>query len=167
MGLKRGTVKLLPHDSGWDVLYNQEKEKLLKVLDGQVLNIQHVGSTAIPIIMAKPIVDIAILVKSLKKIDAGELETLGYQKKEENRIERMFFTKGPEENRIIYLHIGDKTTNYIQDMIIFRDYLIRNPEEAKNYEKLKQELAEKFSDNREQYTLAKENFVQEIVRRCK
>lgn len=169
IGLKRGTVKLVPHNSEWDELFGAEKVKLREVLGDLVVDIQHVGSTAIPTIPAKPIIDITILVKSLDEVDKNtdKIETLGYQKKQENRPERRFFTKGPEENRIVYLHIGDESTSYIKDMIIFRDYLIQNPTEAQKYSDLKKELAEKYADNREPYTAAKEKFVQEVVRRAK
>lgn len=169
IGLKRGTVKLVPHNPEWDELFRTEKAKLLEMMGGLVIDVQHVGSTAIPTISAKPIIDIAVLVKSLKKAKeyVGKIETLGYQKKQENRPERLFFTKGPEENRVIYLHIGDESTDYVKNMILFRDDLIQNPTEAKRYSELKKELAKKFSDNREQYTAAKEKFVQEVLGKTK
>lgn len=169
IGLKRGTVKLVPHNPEWDELFQSEKKKLLGVMGEIVIDIQHVGSTALPTISAKPVIDIAVLVKSLKEVEkyVEKIEVLGYQKKQENRPERLFFTKGPEENRIIYLHIGDESTDYIKDMINFRDYLIQNPTEAKRYAELKAGLAKKFADNREPYTAAKEKFVQEVVERAK
>lgn len=169
IGLKRGTVKLVPHNPEWDELFRAEKAKLLEVMCDIVIDIQHVGSTAIPTILAKPIIDIAVLVKSLQEAEKyiEKIQALGYQKKQENRSERMFFTKGPEENRILYLHIGDVNTDYIKDMIVFRDCLIQNPDEAKRYAELKAELAKKFANNREPYTAAKERFVQEVVERAK
>lgn len=169
VGLKRGTVKLVPHNPEWDKLFRAEKAKLLEIMGGIIIDIQHVGSTATPAISAKPIIDIAVSVKSLREAEkyAEKIEALGYQKKQENRPERLFFTKGPEEERIVYLHIGDESTNYIKDMIIFRDYLIQNQTEAKKYEELKKELAEKFADNREPYTAAKEKFVQEILEKAR
>ncbi|KKT81295.1 MAG: hypothetical protein A3B99_04040 [Candidatus Yanofskybacteria bacterium RIFCSPHIGHO2_02_FULL_44_12b] len=169
VGLKRGMVKLVPHNPEWDELFQSERMKLLKVFGDLVVDIQHIGSTAIPTIPAKPIIDIAILVKLLKEVNnyVEKIGRLGYQKKQENRPERLFFTKGPEDNRIVYLHVGDDSTNYIKDMILFRDYLIQNPREAKRYADFKQELAEKFADNREPYTAAKEKFVQEAIDRAK
>jgi GrpB-like predicted nucleotidyltransferase (UPF0157 family)/8-oxo-dGTP pyrophosphatase MutT (NUDIX family) len=169
IGLKRGTVKLVPHSREWGELFPVEKVELLEALGDLVVDIQHVGSTAVPTISAKPIIDIAILVRSLKEVEkrAGRIEALGYQKKQENKPERLFFTKGPDENRMVYLHVGDESTEYIKDMIIFRDYLIQNPHEAEKYMQLKKELAEKFEDNRESYTAAKEKFVQEVGERVK
>jgi len=169
IGLKRGTVKLVPHDLEWDKLFLVEKAKLFEVLGAMAVDIQHVGSTAISTIPAKPIIDIAVLVKSLDEINAciEKIEAIGYQKKQEHRTERLFFTKGPEGNRIVYLHIGDESTDYIMDMILFRDCLIQNPADAQRYVELKQELVGKFSDNREQYTAAKEEFVQKILRKTK
>ena len=169
IGLKRGTVKLVPHDPEWDKIFRAEKVKLLEVLGEMAVDIQHVGSTAIPTIPAKPIIDIAVLVKSLDetKMCTEKIEAVGYQKKQENRPERLFFTKGPEENRIVYLHVGDESTDYIKDMILFRDYLIQNPAEAQRYSNLKKELAEKFADNREPYTAAKGKLIQEVLRKAK
>lgn len=169
IGLKRGTVKLVPHNPEWNELFLAEKARLLEILGDLVVDIQHVGSTAISTIPAKPIIDVAVLVKSLEKVKecAGKMEALGYQKKQENRSERLFFTKGPEENRIIYLHMGDESTNYINDMIIFRDYLIRNPAEARKYTELKNGLAKKFADNREPYTAAKEKFIEGMLEKAK
>lgn len=160
---------MVPHNPEWDELFRTEKAKLLEVLVDIVEDIQHAGSTAISAIQAKPIIDIAVLVKSLEKANeyVGKIETLGYQKKHENSPERMFFTKGSEENRIIYLHTGDESTDYIKDMITFRDYLIQNPAEARRYAELKRELAEKFADNRGPYTAAKEKFVREVLDKAK
>ena len=168
VGLKRGTVRLVPHHPEWDALFQAEKAKLLEALGDLVLDIQHVGSTAIPTISAKPIIDIAVLVKSIEEVSkrVGNIETLGYQKRQEDRPDRIFFTKGPEEKRIVYLHIGDASTNYVQDMIAFRDYLIENPGQAKKYMELKSELAEKFADDRDTYTPAKESFVQEVLKKA-
>lgn len=169
IGLKRGTVQLVPYDSDWGQLFLSEKKNLIKVFNDHIVDIQHVGSTAIPTIPAKPIIDIAVLVKSLNKIDkciAG-LELLGYRKKEEDRTDRQFFTKGSEENRIVYLHVGDESNEYIKDMIVFRDYLAQNLTEAEKYAELKKELAGKFANSRKFYTAAKENFVQEVLRKVK
>ncbi len=169
VGLKRGTVKLVPHDPEWEELFRSERAKLQEIFREIVIDIQHVGSTVIPTIPAKPIIDIAVLVKSLKdaKKYTENIEAMGYQKKQENRAERLFFTKGPEENRIVYLHIGDGGTDYIKDMVLFRDYMIQNPAEAERYAKMKHELMEKFSEAREKYTAGKDEFVQEILRKAK
>ena len=92
---------------------------------------------------------------------------MGYQKKQENRPERLFFTKGPEESRIVYLHIGDENTNYVKEMILFRDHLIQNPETVQKYMKLKKKLAEKFAGNRKSYSSTKEKFIRKILRKKK
>ncbi len=168
IGLKRGTVKLVPHDPEWAGLFQAEKAQILGALGDLVLDIQHVGSTAIPTISAKPIIDVAVLVKSIEEAckRVGTIEALGYQKKQENNPERLFFTKGPEEMRIVYLHIGDRGTNYVQDMIAFRDYLIQNPGQAKKYMELKSRLAGKYAGDREPYTAAKESFVRDVLKKA-
>ncbi len=169
IGLKRGTVKLAHHDPEWDALFRAEKTKLLEALSDLVLDIQHVGSTAIPTISAKPIIDIAVLVRSIEEASkqVPEIEALGYERKEEQKPERLFFTKGPEERRTVYLHVGDRGTSYIEDMIAFRDYLIEHPWEAHKYMELKKELAEKHADDRETYTAGKEKFVHDVLKKAK
>ncbi len=126
------------------------------------------NSTAIPTILAKPIIDIAVLVKSIDEAckEVLKIEALGYEKKQEERPERSFFTKGPEEMRTVYLHIGERTTPYIQDMIAFGDYLIENPREAIKYMELKSELAEKFANDRETYTAQKETFIRDVLKKA-
>jgi GrpB-like predicted nucleotidyltransferase (UPF0157 family) len=168
IGLKRGTVKLVPHHQEWDELFRVEKANLLEAVGNQILEIQHVGSTAIPTISAKPIIDIAVLVRSIEEAcqQVAKIEALGYRRKQENKPERLFFTKGPEEKRIVYLHIGDRSTNYIQDMITFRDFLIQHQSQAQKYMELKNKLAEKFADDRELYTAAKEKFVQDVLKKA-
>ncbi len=159
---------MVPHNQEWDALFQIEKAKLFEALGDQILDIQHVGSTAIPTISAKPIIDIAVLVRSIDEAckQVGKIEALGYEKKQEEKSERIFLTKGPEEMRTVYLHIGDRGTNYIQDMIAFRDYMIKNPGQAKEYMELKSELAEKFVNDRETYTAAKEKFIRDVLKKA-
>lgn len=124
-GLKRGKVKLVQCDPKWKQNFNREKKKLKKIFGVDALDIQHLGSTAILGILAKPIIDIGIIVPSLEKAEAyaKAIEKIGYIKKKENRQDRLFFTKGPEEKRTHYLHIGELGNGYIENMVLFRDYL--------------------------------------------
>jgi len=168
IGLKRGIVKLVKYDPKWRKSFAYEMKKIKKVFGKDVLDIQHVGSTAIPGILAKPIIDIALIVPSLSK--AGrykeKLKKIGYEiKKNDKRKERLFFTKGPEERRTHYLHIGEIGSGYAEDMILFRDYLRQYKITAKNYSELKEKLAKEYKDKREIYSAKKEKLVEEILLR--
>src|SRR5687768_2741649 len=122
LGLKRGTVKLVPNDPEWSKSFAEEAQKLQLIFEDCVVAIEHIGSTAIPATLAKPIIDIGVIVPSLEKAKSyrEKLKEIGYVMKEnDNRKERLFFTKGPEGLRTHYLHIGEKGSGYIEDMIRF------------------------------------------------
>jgi GrpB-like predicted nucleotidyltransferase (UPF0157 family) len=170
IGLKRGTVKLARYDRKWKSDFKVEEKKLKKIFGKDCLELQHVGSTAISGILAKPIIDIAIVTPFISEVKhfEGELNKIGYKiKKNDNRKERLFFTKGPEEKRTHYLHISEIGSGYIEDMILFRDYLCKHDDMAKNYSGLKEKLAEKYKNRREVYTAKKEKFIKEIIKKAK
>ena len=166
LGLKRGTVKLVTHDPEWEQSFKEEDEKLRAVFGDLALTIEHVGSTAIPATLAKPILDIGVIVPSLKEAKnyKDKLKEIGYVLKEnDSREERLFFTKGPEELRTHYLHIGEKGSRYIEDMIRFKNYLNSHEEIAKQYSDLKEKLLDAYGGSREQYTEQKEELVKEVL----
>ncbi len=170
IGLKRGTVKLIRHNPKWRQNFEREEKKLKKVFGRDALKIQHVGSTAIPGILAKPIIDIALIVLSLQKARCYErkLKEIGYKiKKNDTKRERLFFTKGSEKRRTHYLHISEIGSGYAEDMILFRDYLRNHKDVAKKYSELKEKLAEKYPKAREIYAVQKEKLIEETVKKAK
>lgn len=170
IGLKRGTVKLVKHNPEWRQSFAKEEKEIRRVLGQDCIDIQHVGSTAIPGILAKPIIDIAVVVPALEKVKRSqvELKAIGYELKENDaRIERLFFTKGSEEKRTHYLHVGEIGSGYTEDMILFRDYLCNHKDAAEEYSELKRSLAEKYQNMREMYTRKKQNFIESILAKAK
>lgn len=169
IGLKRGVVILVKHTPKWKGSFEEEKRKLKKIFGVSVLDIQHVGSTAIPGILAKPVIDIGIIVPFLNeaKQSAKALRKIGYIQKKDDRIDRLFFTKGPEKKRTHYLHIGEKGSGYVEDMILFRDYLRKHRRLANEYSELKEGLYKQYGDRRNLYTAQKEKFVKEILKKAK
>ncbi len=169
IGLQRKKVKLSNYNLGWKKLYQKEEKLIRSVIEKYILDIQHVGSTSIPKVKAKPIIDIAIGVKSLK---VGEkciklLERLGYEYKCDAGIKgRHFFTKGSENNRTHYLHIEKLNGKLWENHILFRDYLIKHKEAVKEYSGLKEELVKKYKDNRDIYTIKKNSFIQKILKKA-
>ena len=151
-------ITLTEHNANWERYYAEEASELQKVLpNGTIVN--HIGSTAIKGIWAKPIVDILVEVSgNLAEVATG-LQNNGWIKmsQSENRIS---LNKGYTENgfveKVYHLHLRYKGDN---DEIFFRDYLNTHPEIAKEYEKLKLELWKKFEHNRDGYTAAKTEFV--------
>lgn len=166
LGLKRGIVRLVPHKVSWHKTYIDEARQIQNSLHIEPSSIQHVGSTSIPSILAKPILDIAIRVDSLSIVDAWakSLEELGYLYKgfEPNMPQRRFFTKGPEELRKVYLHIVDNEE--FERMITFRDALTANNQLAEEYSHLKKRLAAANENNRHQYTHLKNEFITSVLK---
>lgn len=167
IGLARGTVKLVSYDPSWQARFEAEAKLLQQKLGISADHIQHVGSTAIPGILAKPIIDIATPVDSLTVVDewVEPLAELGYWNKgpQADMPKRRFFTKGPEDKRTVYLHVV--TNEEYKRLIAFRDALRANLELAKVYSDLKAKLAASLADDRAQYTRQKNDFIQEILAR--
>ncbi|OGT38701.1 MAG: ribosomal-protein-S5p-alanine acetyltransferase [Gammaproteobacteria bacterium RIFCSPHIGHO2_12_FULL_37_14] len=173
--LKRDHVDIVPYNPEWSDMANAEISKLRSVLPFKnIIDIQHVGSTAIPGISAKPIIDIQIAANSLeemKVIAIPALQKLGYEYWYENPDpERMFFVKGMPpfgEKRTHHVHIVEPTSKHWQEKILFRDYLITHPEIAQKYQQLKIVLAQQYTYDREEYTNAKGEFVNKILQLAK
>jgi len=163
LGLKRKTIKLIPHQKMWDDYFIKEKKRIQKAIPE--IYVEHVGSTAIPSICAKPIIDIALGIDKMKDFNKykNKLTKLGY-KYHANRGSRFnkIFTKGPADCRVVYIHLVRYKGKHWQKYINFRDKLIKNKKLAKEYERLKIKLAKEF-ENRDYYTKAKEKFISNII----
>jgi len=171
LGLKRGKVKLSPHNPKWTGFFEKEKKILQKSLGKTIIDIQHVGSTAIPGIPAKPIIDIAVAVPGLGRKEPEKyiesLKKVGYEYRGEDRPREHLFVKGGEEKRICYLHMVKFNSKAWKNYLLFRDYLRAHKKVAAEYGKLKLELAKKFSDNRKSYTAGKDKFIQKVLKKLK
>ena len=169
IGLQRKKVKLFSYKPLWKKLYKKEEKSLLNILGKDILDIQHVGSTSIPGVKSKPIIDIAVGVKSLKigKKFIGPLKKMGYECKGNAGVRgRLFFANGNENNRTHYLHIEKLNSRNWKNHIIFRDYLCKHKKAVKEYNILKEKLAKKFKNDRDQYTAKKEFFIKKIINKC-
>jgi|SRR3989344_1891384 len=171
LGLERGKVRLVSHNPKWAELFEQEKSLLLKTFGDRILAIEHIGSTAIPGLPAKPIIDINVAISSLKDIGIfiKELPKLGYEYIPERMFaDRKFFPKGPAEERTHHLNLVEITSETEwKDKLLFRDYLRIHQEAREIYSKVKQGLADKHPDNREEYRKQRSVFVDSIIKRAK
>jgi GrpB-like predicted nucleotidyltransferase (UPF0157 family) len=157
-------VELVPYDKRWPELFEAERAELMTLRAHGIKDIQHVGSTAIPGLAAKPIVDVMVGVEPLLVgqglLDA--LKRLGYEYFGEYGIPgRHFFRKG--DPRTHHLHWVGWGGDFWVRQVDFRDYLRAFPEEAERYERLKRDLAARFSSDRDSYTKAKTHFVEDIL----
>ncbi|MGM7682874.1 GrpB family protein [Cytobacillus sp. Hm23] len=171
LGVNKGEVKLVENKySQWNSLYLEEKETLDLLIGNYVKDIQHIGSTAIRSILAKPILDILVGVESLSDIqqfDTNVLKEEGYYHLSKVEIEgKEVFAKFFNLNTMTkshILHIVEYKGEWWQQHTFFRDYLNNNPQMAKEYEALKKTLAIKYPNNVSAYSDEKNSFVAKVL----
>lgn len=165
-------IIIADYDPRWPILYAQERELILALTGQNVVAIEHVGSTAVPGLGAKPIIDIMAAVRSLLDAEGciEPLARIGYEyvpDYEDVMPERRYFRKGARLGaRTHHLHMVELESDFWRRQLLFRDFLRTHTEAARQYYSLKKELALKFRTNREAYTEAKTSFIEEIVERA-
>lgn len=170
LGVGRRMVFLKKRHKEWKEAFDTEKESLKKLLGGTVLDIQHIGSTAVPGLSAKPLLDMLMAVRSLSEVENIRpiLEAHGYTYREngpDGGVRRLFM-KGPEESRTHHLHVTEHRSPFWKRSIALRDWLRLHPEDVKRYEILKGRLAEQYANDRESYTKGKHEFISAILTKC-
>lgn len=171
IGLKRGTVKLMPHQAQWDKKAQDVIEVLKQILNDTAIDIQHIGSTAISSIHAKPILDIVVGVRELNDIlpHTEALKQHGIICRGTDVSDQILLVMGDFENdtRTHHIHVvqwnGTAWNNYIN----FRDYLNAHPEKAMLYDACKQKLAAQFPNDRIAYTAGKEDLIDGLLKEAR
>jgi GrpB-like predicted nucleotidyltransferase (UPF0157 family) len=166
-------IKIVEYDPRWPGQFDQEAERLRASLpEGALTRVEHFGSTAVPGLAAKPVIDILVGVRSLaeaRNTVVPALEPLGYAFWYDNpRMDRLFFVRGlpPNGPRTHHVHvIEDGSPDW--ERLLFRDYLRAYPDERDRYARLKRDLAERHRDDREAYTEAKGAYVREVTERAR
>jgi len=170
IGLKRGTVELLPHNPLWEDIAAETIKLLKSLLNDVAADIQHVGSTSIQNICAKPIIDIAVGVNTLDSIKPyiELLKKNGIIFRKEDVKEQLLFVIGDfeKEFRTHHIHVVEWNSIAWNNYINFRDYLNAFPEYAKEYDDLKKKLALEFANNRGNYTAGKQEFIDRILKQA-
>jgi len=162
-------IEVVSYNSNWKGMYKEEEEKIKNVFSDIIIDIHHIGSTAIPGIKAKPVIDILVEVKDIEVVDQHnhKMEELGYEAMGEYGItKRRFFRKG-ENNRTHHIHIFQVGNVEIERHINFKEYLIAHPDKGREYSKLKEKLTNKYTYDVENYTNGKSDFIKEIDRKAK
>ncbi|HAU1193255.1 TPA: GNAT family N-acetyltransferase [Legionella pneumophila] len=154
-------IKVVPYDSSWSMQFEQEAEQIKKALGNNCIDIHHIGSTSVPGLAAKPVIDMIPVVLDLSKVDSANtaMRTLGYEAKGEYGIPfRRYFQKG-DNQRTHHAHVFELGNSEIERHLKFRDWMRSHPEDREAYARLKQELARQYSDDVTAYCLGKEDFI--------
>lgn len=176
LGLKRGTVKLCDHEKEWEIQAENTVKILKSILGDTACDIQHIGSTAVSSIKAKPIIDIVVATDSFEKVLSYETnlrEEGFYYRPNVHLGEQLLFAKGSYydgtgDMQTHFIHVVHTNSSDYVNYINFRDYLNENPETAKEYEKIKLSLEKSFptDDSRQKYTAGKQEFISFVLRKA-
>lgn len=155
---------IVPYDPEWEKKFETEKTAIQRALGAVVLEVHHIGSTAVSGLAAKPIIDILVAVESLD--DRAEFErglsALGYvNTPHDDDANRLCYMRGVPSAYHVHV-VGLNSWTYWRH-IIFRDILISSPDVRSDYERLKMELAARYRGNREAYTDGKSEFIERTV----
>jgi GrpB-like predicted nucleotidyltransferase (UPF0157 family) len=163
-------VEVLPHKPQWRDSFEAEAKHVAAALGENVVAIHHIGSTAIPNIYAKPVVDLLVEVRDITQVDgqSSTMESLGYEVMGEYGIPgRRYFRKNNQEGiRTHQIHTFEAGTAEVVRHLAFRDYLIAHPVDAQSYSELKRRLAEEHPQSMDEYMDGKDGFIKEIERRA-
>lgn len=160
-------VEVVPYNPGWPRMFEDEADRLRPVLESKLLRLHHIGSTSVPGLAAKPIIDILAEVEDITKLDNlnEHMIAAGYTPKGEFGISgRRYFFKGNDERHTVHIHAFEVGHTEIRRHLLFRDYLRAQPDTAKRYAERKRSLAEHFPYDVEGYTDGKDDFIHEVDR---
>ena len=166
-------IEIVDYDPRWPILFDEEAKRLRVILDPSlIMGLEHFGSTAVPALPAKPIIDILIAVQSLADARISFIEplrTLEYVYWADNpRKDRMFFVKGMPpfgSGRSHHVHVTEPDGEMWR-RLAFRDYLRAHPEESRTYERLKRRLAAEHPTDRDAYSDAKSDYIESVMRKA-
>jgi GrpB-like predicted nucleotidyltransferase (UPF0157 family)/predicted kinase len=162
----REKVEIVPYNPEWPAQFEAEKRRIEGALGALAIEIHHMGSTAIPGLAAKPIIDIMIVVRKLD--DAAQciapLKELGYTFVDHpENVDRRFFRRG-QRPRTHHIHIVEQDSQALKEHLVFRDALRGDPQLRDRYAALKYDLAERCRNDRAQYTKSKTEFVTQVIK---
>ncbi len=165
-------IALTDYDPDWPALFDAEATRVRTALGDSVTAIEHFGSTAVPGLSAKPVIDLLVGVRSAAEAQeraVPALEALGYAFWYGNpNPDHLFFVKGlpPNGPRTHHVHIAEPWASD-DPRLVFRDILRADPEEARRYAKLKRDLAARFPGDREAYTNGKTEYICGVMQKAR
>jgi GrpB-like predicted nucleotidyltransferase (UPF0157 family) len=162
------TVEIVAYDPAWPGRFAELGRELRAGLGDVALRIDHIGSTSVPGLAAKPVIDVQVSVAAFEPLAAFSqpLERLGYVYRADNPERTKRYFREPPGRRRTHLHVRRAGSFSEQWALLFRDYLRAHPDVAAEYEAVKRRLAIRFREDRRAYTDAKGPFMWEVIRRA-
>lgn len=159
-------VNLSEYNLNWEKEFEIEKKRIVEVIGDKIVGIEHIGSTSIKGLEAKPIIDIIVGVQHLEEVSniVMPLSKIEYEYVHKPEFkDRRFFRKGLWGQGTCHLHICEMNSSEWVEKLLFRDYVRLHPDIAIEYASLKKELASKYKFDRPTYTRKKEPFIKRII----
>ncbi|MBE7519959.1 MAG: GrpB family protein [Thermoflexaceae bacterium] len=157
-------IIIFEHDPRWRLLFAEEAERIRRACGAAIVAIEHVGSTSVPGLAAKPIIDIMTGVSDLAAAHAliPAMERLGYESAGAHGVEgRLYFRRGAPRSH--HVHMTEMGSAFWRKHLLFRDRLRADPEMAAEYAAMKRALAAQFGTDRDGYTDAKTGFIERCL----
>jgi len=161
-------VVVVEYDPRWPARFDEEQRRVREVLGARAIAIEHVGSTAVPGLGAKPIIDIMVGVRDLAgAFDdcSAALQSIGYLYVPRRLPDRHFFQRGPWGARTHHLHLTEFGGAMWERYLLFRDYLRTHPDVARQYYELKRQVAARPGIDRAAYNAAKRSLIDGVIAR--
>jgi GrpB-like predicted nucleotidyltransferase (UPF0157 family) len=158
-------IRVVPYDPEWAAMFARQAAELRDALGAVALRIDHIGSTAIPQLVAKPVIDVQISVADFEPLDAYRrpLERLGYVFRADNPDRTKRYFREPPGQRRTHIHVRRAGSFSEQVALLFRDFMRVHADVAAEYAELKIKLAERYSGDRTAYTDAKGPFIWSVI----
>lgn len=161
-------ILIVEYDPQWPILFEQEKERIVGALGSTILMVEHLGSTAVPGLAAKPVIDIAVGIRSFvtSALLISPIERLGYvydPALERLFPERRFFWKGTPIVHTYHLHLAEADHPVLHRPLQFRDYLRKHSATAEEYAALKKELAKRCGQDIDAYVAGKTALIEKVM----
>jgi GrpB-like predicted nucleotidyltransferase (UPF0157 family) len=162
------SVTVVPHSVEWSSLFSELRDELLGAFAPTSVVVEHIGSTSVPGLAAKPVIDVLLGASSLAEIESRiePLSKLGYSyisKYESELPMRRYFVKSPFASLRVHVHAVQLTSRFWREHLAFRDLLRANPALRSEYETLKLRLAAEHAHDKSAYTAAKGIFIQSAL----
>jgi GrpB-like predicted nucleotidyltransferase (UPF0157 family) len=166
LGLKHREVVVVPYDARWPVLFEAASAELVDALGSSILAVHHVGSTSVPGLCAKPVLDLLVAVPDFKAATnlVPAIESIGYEfRPDEDIPDRHFLRRRVGAIRTHHLSLAEPTSRHHRVTLAFRDALRREPQLAASYADLKLALAQQFPHDRPAYLEGKSKFIGDVL----